>query len=109
VGKKNTSTVENRVYLFKDLGAAFLAEHGAGLLGTEAQRAKVLQALGDIAHAACVVADHGDVEGRRIGDMVAQGHQRAAKRSPERAPKKSPKKAPKKTPKKTPKAERKKR
>jgi len=80
VGKKNSSTVENRVYLFKDMGAAFLAEHGAGLLGTEAQRAKVLRALGDIAHAACVMADHGDIEGRRIGDMVAQGHKKAAKK-----------------------------
>ncbi len=80
MGKKNSSTVENRVYLFKDLGAAFLAEHGAGLLGTEAQRTKVLRALGDIAHAACVMADHGDIEGRRIGDMVAQGHQKSAKK-----------------------------
>lgn len=80
VGKKKSSTVENRVYLFKDLAAAFLAEHGGALVGTEAQRTKALRALGDIAHAACVVADHGDLEGREVGEMVARGHKEAAKK-----------------------------
>jgi hypothetical protein len=74
MGKKQTASTENRVYLFRDLAAAFLADNGETLVGTDAQREKAMRALGDLAHAACVVADHGDLDGRRVGDMVARGH-----------------------------------
>ena len=37
-----------------------------------------MRALGDLAHAACVVADHAHLDGRRVGDMVARGHRHGA-------------------------------
>jgi hypothetical protein len=79
VGKKQqSSTIENRVYLFADLASAFLEDNGETLVGTDAQRDKAMRALGDLAHAACVVADHAGVDGRRVGDMVARGHRHGA-------------------------------
>jgi len=79
VGKKQQgSSIENRVYLFGNLASAFLEENGATLVGNDAQRDKAMRALGDLAHAACVVADHEDVDGRRVGDMAARGHRHGA-------------------------------
>ncbi len=80
--KQQSSTIENRVYLFADLASAFLEDNGATLVGTDAQRDKAMRALGDLAHAACVVADHAHVDGRRVGDMVARGHRHGATAAP---------------------------
>lgn len=62
MGKKKDeaeeSTIENRVYLFKDLAAAWLQAHG-GLLGSSnaEERVRAVRALADLAHASCVMAD----------------------------------------------------
>ena len=98
--KQQSSTIENRVYLFADLASAFLEENGGTLVGTDAQRDKAMRALGDLAHAACVVADHAHLDGRRVGDMVARGHRHGATASLS-AKKAATKKATKKTRKKS--------
>ena len=92
MGKKQSSSTENRVYLFRELAAAFLEENGATLVGTDAQREKAMRALGDLAHAACVVADHGHLDGRRVGDMVARGHRHGSTKPKQSAKKQSAKK-----------------
>jgi hypothetical protein len=74
MAKKHSSTIENRVYLFKDLASAFLSAHG-GLLAAKdpEKRTLALRALADIAHASCVVADTGDLEPGEVGERVATG------------------------------------
>ena len=54
MAKKHGSTIENRVYLFKDLAAAWISAN-PGALFTD--RAAALRALGDLAAASCIVAD----------------------------------------------------
>jgi len=77
VGKKKAekeSTIENRVYLFKDLAAAFAASQGQALTsGDPGTRARALRALGDLAYASCVVADTGHLEAGEVGELVAKG------------------------------------
>ncbi len=68
------STIENRVYLFKDLAAAFVAEHGAMLASANgAERQRALRALGDLAHASCVVADTEARSADEVAELVANG------------------------------------
>jgi len=72
------STVENRVYLFKDLAAAFLAEHGAGLSSPDPdERARTRQAFGEVAYAACLVADRDDLEAEDVAELIAAGFEAA--------------------------------
>ncbi len=97
---KQSSTIENRVYLFADLASAFLEDNGETLVGTDTQRDKAMRALGDLAHAACVVADHAGVDGRRVGDMVARGHRHGQTAAKKAAKKGAAKKTTKKTAKK---------
>jgi hypothetical protein len=71
---KKRSTIENRVYLFKDLAAAFLADNGAALLsGDSGVRSRALRALGDLAYASCVVADTQKLDAEAVGKLVARG------------------------------------
>lgn len=64
MAKKNDeteSTIENRVYLFEALAASFVAAAADKLAsGSEAERAKAMQALADLAFISCVVADTED-------------------------------------------------
>ncbi|MEM9187787.1 MAG: hypothetical protein AAGF12_01325 [Myxococcota bacterium] len=70
----DNGTIENRVYLFKDLAAAFLSAHGAGLTSSDPEKRKrILRALGDIAHASCVVADGEELEAADVAKQVAAG------------------------------------
>lgn len=58
MSNQDDSTIENRVYLFKDLAAAWLSQNGALLSSDQpAERSRALRALGDIAYVSCVVAD----------------------------------------------------
>ena len=58
MGKNDRSTVENRVYLFRDLASAFLADNGRLLASQDdGERRAAQRALADIAHACCVMAD----------------------------------------------------
>ena len=51
------STIENRVYLFKDLAAAWLAAHPSGLGAVDpAERARARAALAEIGRISCIVA-----------------------------------------------------
>jgi hypothetical protein len=77
---KKTASIENRVWLFKDLAAAFLMENGAALLSTDAgTRVRALRALGDVAYAACVVADSAKRDAKAVGELVAKGTSSAAR------------------------------
>ena len=58
------STIENRVYLFKDLAAAWLAAN-PGALGTDPQ-----SALAEIARIACEVADGEELSGTELADRI---------------------------------------
>lgn len=52
------STIENRVYLFRELAAAFIAREGALLTSPkEADRGRARNGLAEIARVACLVAD----------------------------------------------------
>jgi len=70
MGKKNASTIENRVYLFKDLAAAWLSANPGALL---ADREAALKALADIGFACCVMADTGDREAAEVGRLIREG------------------------------------
>jgi hypothetical protein len=68
------STVENRVYLFRELAAAFLDEHGSGLTSPdEADRARARAGLAEVAYAACLIADRDDLEAEELAALVAAG------------------------------------
>lgn len=73
--KKETqgeSTIENRVYLFKDLAAAYVQAHG-GLLSSNDhdERKRALRALADLAYAACVVADNESKSAQDVAQQIA--------------------------------------
>lgn len=67
------SSIENRVYLFKDLAAAFVVEQSDLLAGNEQQREAALRALGDIAHACCVMADSEVLDEDEVAHLIKAG------------------------------------
>ena len=69
--EKAASTIENRVYLFRDLSAAYLHSHGQ-LLSSEnaSERSRAVRALADLAHAACIVADSEDLSANEIRERI---------------------------------------
>ena len=72
--KEKTSTIENRVYLFRDLSAAYLQTHGGLLASADAaDRKRALRAIADLAYAACVVADGEELSAREVSAAVAEG------------------------------------
>lgn len=68
---KKGSTIENRVYLFRDLASAWLVENGS-LLGDEESgaRKRALRALADLAYVSCVVADTESQSAEDVADAV---------------------------------------
>lgn len=64
------STLENRVYLFKDLAAAWVAAN-PGALTTD--RAAALAALADLARVCCEVADGEDLTPEELADRIRKG------------------------------------
>jgi hypothetical protein len=75
LAKKPESTIENRVYLFKDMAQAFLAGNGRMLASTDPQkRSAALRALGDIAHAASVMADSAGSSPDEVRERIARGN-----------------------------------
>lgn len=68
---KRESTVENRVYLFKDLAAAFLSHHG-DLLASEDEslRRRALRALADVAYVSCVLSDTEELDAQQVAELV---------------------------------------
>ena len=70
---KKPSTIENRVYLFRDLASAWLVENGALLADEEAgARRRALLALADLAFVSCVVADTEREDAGAVAEAVAQ-------------------------------------
>ena len=105
MGKKDKrgSTIENRVYLFKDLAAAYLGEHGAGLGSSSASEvARARRALAEIARASCIVADTADLSADEVAERVARApaHEQPAPRPPKRPAPPAKAKAKRKTAKK---------
>ena len=73
MGKKE-STVENRVYLFKDLAAAWLASWGDQLSAPdEAVQRRAREALAEIAYMSCVLSDTDGVEAKAVAKLVRKG------------------------------------
>ena len=77
MGKKKDeaedSSIENRVYLYKDLAAAWLQAHG-GLLGSSNsdERARAIRALSDLAHASCVMADSAALSAEDVAARIRE-------------------------------------
>lgn len=70
----NDDTIENRVYLFESLAASYVAAAADRLSsGSEAERARALRALADLAYVSCVVADTGDEDADTVRRLVAKG------------------------------------
>ncbi|HJK91192.1 MAG TPA: hypothetical protein RMH85_27835 [Polyangiaceae bacterium LLY-WYZ-15_(1-7)] len=68
------STIENRVYLFKDLAAAWLAAHPSGLGAVDpAERARARAALAEIGRISCIVADGEDLSPDEIAAAIRTG------------------------------------
>lgn len=67
------STIENRVYLFKALAAAYLESAGAQLSSDDDDdRARSIEALGELARISCVVADTAEETPERVRDLVIE-------------------------------------
>ena len=65
------STIENRVYLFKDLAAAFLRSAPGSLASPDdEERGRAIEALAELARIACVVSDNEDASADRIYELV---------------------------------------
>ena len=65
------SSIENRVYLFRELAAAFIARDGGLLASTDpADRARARAALAEIARAACIVADLEDASPDEVAEAI---------------------------------------
>ena len=68
---KTEATIENRVYLFESLAAAFLEKASADLAGKNpARRSRVIRALADLAFVSCAVADTGDQSPKAVRKKV---------------------------------------
>ena len=71
---QNEDTIENRVYLFESLASSFVAAAGERLAtGSEAERAKAMRALADLAYVSCVVADTGDLSAEDVRRRILEG------------------------------------
>ncbi len=73
MGKKE-STVENRVYLFRDLAGAWLASFGDQLCAEDENvRQRARDALAEIAYASCVLSDTDGMDGKTVAKLVRNG------------------------------------
>lgn len=69
---KGNSTIENRVYLFRDLAGTWLAENGE-MLTSEEERPAALRALADIAYVSCILSDTEDMDAADVAKEVQKG------------------------------------
>ena len=61
------STIENRVYLFKDLASAWLRANSSALTQ---DRTQALAALADLARVACEVADGEELSPEELAERI---------------------------------------
>ncbi len=74
MSSKKASTVENRVYLFKDLAAAWLAAWGDQLTSPDADvRERAQGALAKIAYASCVMSDTEGESAQAVAKLIRKG------------------------------------
>ncbi|HEX8438966.1 hypothetical protein [Archangium sp.] len=68
---KSDDTIENRVYLFDSLASSYVSA-ASELLSSEdeAQRARAMRALADLAYVSCVVADTGHLSPEQVRQRV---------------------------------------
>jgi len=86
---KPTTTIENRVYLFREIAAAFVSSSSELLASSRPDdRARALRALADIAYVSCVVADTGSRSADEVRRAIAGGGLSASRRGA-RAPARS--------------------
>ena len=75
MSKKNRaqeSTIENRVYLFRELAAAFIAREGGLLTSADAaDRERARAGLAEVARVACLVADLEDASADDVARAIA--------------------------------------
>ncbi|MDH5492931.1 MAG: hypothetical protein OEY14_13335 [Myxococcales bacterium] len=69
---EDESTVENRVYVFRELAAAWLASN-PGLLSDPATRAQAMGALADLAFVSCVISDEDELEAPELAERIREG------------------------------------
>jgi hypothetical protein len=72
--EEQDDTIENRVYLFRDLACAWIEKRGEllGSVNTD-DRQRALDALALIAFASCTVADSGDEDPAEVAKRIARG------------------------------------
>jgi hypothetical protein len=64
-------TIENRVYLFKALAAAFLDNAGALLASQDDDdRSRAVEALAELARVSCIVADAGEASPSEVRNLI---------------------------------------
>jgi len=65
------STIENRVYLFRELAAAFIAREGGLLASAEAaDRERARAGLAELARVSCLVADLEDASPDELAKAI---------------------------------------
>lgn len=68
------STIENRVYLFKDLASAYVRVAADSLASAdEDERGRALEVLAELARISCVVADSDAQAPDRVYELVLGG------------------------------------
>lgn len=71
MGKKNDSTIENRVYLFESLASAYVSAASEELGSDEpAIRERARRALAELAFVSCVVSDTAHLSAEQVRDRV---------------------------------------
>lgn len=66
----NDSTIENRVFLFKDIAAAWITANPGAL---KSDRSAALAALADLAFVCCTVADEEESEASEVAAKIRTG------------------------------------
>ena len=71
MGKKNDTTIENRVYLFESLASAYVSAASEELGSDEpAVRERARRALAELAFVSCVVSDTAHLSAEQVRDRV---------------------------------------
>ncbi|MCP3101796.1 hypothetical protein LZ198_23235 [Myxococcus sp. K15C18031901] len=71
MGKKDASSIENRVYLFESLASSYVAAASEALGSDDPEeRERARRVLAELAFVSCVVADTGDLSPEEVRDRL---------------------------------------
>ncbi|QSQ27721.1 hypothetical protein JY651_23680 [Pyxidicoccus parkwayensis] len=71
MGKKNDTTIENRVYLFESLASSYVSAASEELGSDDpAVRERSRRALAELAYVSCVVSDTAHLSAEQVRDRV---------------------------------------